>query len=282
MQSTGINDLFKKKNVDVVGVRRLDYFIVSHPEHERILPTLGTDNYRVYENTKSFYDLLSDKLVTARIRGLVPFSQIIDEKNVPPLFMPDRIEVKTGVEILIPAFGALPEFMLTSRMPKWEEMIKGISLTPKVLPPRFMHQKYRIVVCIEKATSKSRLIELCQRYGADPLIFSGQPSVTRVADVVFKAKNDRKPIAILYISDLDPAGWDMPTAFMKRVNSIYPNPENCVNRVALIREQAIKYNLPMAFDVDNKDIEPSKKERFIRETGAMCVLNLIHWMRLFC
>jgi len=113
---------------------------------------------------------------------------------------------------------------------------------------------------------------LCTKYGADLLIFTGQFSLTRVNDAVSRAMAEEKAVVLLYISDLDCAGWFMPEAFFRRVNEIYPHPDNTVVRVALTREQAIKYNLPPAFDPDDKKYPESQKQRFINESrGRECI-----------
>jgi hypothetical protein len=169
--------------------------------------------------------------------------------------------------------GYIP-YLEVEKIPCWEDFIDRIEVEADVSPPRFAHQTHRIVVAIEKATARHELIRLCKRYGADLLIFGGEFSVTRVGDVVKRAKGEGKPIALLYISDLDCAGWFMPTAFFRRMNEIYPRPDHTFFRVALTRDQTKEHGLPPAFDPDDKGYPEGQKNRFYKETGGRTCIEL--------
>ncbi|VUT26473.1 MAG: hypothetical protein MASP_01526 [Candidatus Methanolliviera sp. GoM_asphalt] len=127
---------------------------------------------------------------------------------------------------------------------------------------------------IEKATSRDELERLCKKYGADLLIFRGEFSLTRVFDVVDRAKAEGMPIALLYISDLDVKGWFMPIAFFRRLNQIYPCPDHAMVRVALTREQAREYSLPPAFDPDDKGYTKGEKQHFYEKSGGRECIEL--------
>jgi len=259
-----------EKKADSVGIRRLHYYIVSLPESERMMP--AKRGFRTYENTSQDYKKLSELLTQARIEGLVPFKWIIDEKNLPIIMMPTRKKGTWYLDYEYNSSGYIPFLKTVEEMAEFDELVQSIDYKPIVEKPRFIHQTHHIVVAIEKATSRTKLERLCTKYGADLLIFTGQFSVTRVHDAVSRAMTEEKPVALLYISDLDCAGWFMPEAFFKRVNEIYPHPDNKVVRVALTREQVIKYNLPPAFDPDDKKYPETQKQRFIEESrGRECI-----------
>lgn len=262
----------KEKNADSVGIRRLHYFIVSLPEEERMMPAKG--GMRPYENTLKDYKNLSKLLTDARINGEIPFEWIIDEKNEPIIEMPARRDLTAYLDYNYELKGYIPYIEGIEKMEEWDDFIDTIEFDVKVTPPRFKHQTHRIVVAIEKATARDKLERLCRKYGADLLIFSGQFSLTRVHDVVSRAMAENKPIALLYISDLDCAGWFMPKAFFRRINEIYPHEEHKVVRVALTREQAIAFNLPSAFDPDDKGYSETQKRRFIEESGGRECIEL--------
>ncbi len=120
----------------------------------------------------------------------------------------------------------------------------------------------------------SELRFLCSKHGADLLVFSGRHSLTRINDAVNNAKAKDKPIAIFYISDLDIAGWNMPKSFLRRTNEIYPDKDNIVIRVTLTRKQANMFNLPAAFETDDKDYSEVQKQEFIDETGSTICIEL--------
>lgn len=259
-----------------VGVRRLHYYIVSLPEVDRVLPSKG-DRTTIYENNTYWFGRLSGHLVRARIEGLIPWDWVIDEKNGPLIPMPDRAPATTTWDVDVPDIQLLPELEI-DQLPEWKDWLENITIDSNVSGPVFNNQNYRVVVAIEKATSRSDLEKLCAIYGADLLIFGGQPSVTRIHDVVIRAEDEDKPVMLLYISDLDVSGWDMAPAFFERIQEMYPREDHKMVRVALTREQVKKYNLPVAFDPDSKgkNSEASKTRilNFIKETGGRDCIEL--------
>jgi hypothetical protein len=267
-----------EKQLPTVSPRRLHYFIVSaiQPE-EWVLPS-SQGKTTVYENTLYWSNRLSSLLVEARILGLVPWDWISDEKNEPLIPMQDRQSVSTYWDITPAFISNLPELDAIDVLPDWNEWLNGIDIDYTVTHPMFNNQDFRVVVAIEKATSRNDLEKLCGIYGADLLIFGGQPSLTRINDVVERARNEDKPIMLLYISDLDVSGWDMAPAFFNRVEEMYPREDHQMVRVALTREQAIKYNLPESFDPDTKGkntlASQTRITNFIRNTGGRSCIEL--------
>lgn len=264
----------REKGADAVGVRRLHYNIVSQPEADRMIPTKG-GGVRLYENTLADYNRLVELVANARVRELIPFSCIVDEKNDGARFMPARSDFDGWIEPVLPDAGALPDLQTVDEMPAWREFADAIWFRPVVeTVPTFAHQPRRIVVAIEKATSRDRLEALCQRHGADLLVFSGQFSLTRVHDVVNRAKAEEKPVCLLYISDLDCGGWSMAPAFMRRIAQVYPRPDHLLERVALCRDQVDRYELPQAFDPSSKGYSQSQIDRFVGESGGRSCVEL--------
>jgi hypothetical protein len=264
-----------EKNATAVGNRRLHYFIVSLPEAERMIPGRGTGASRLYSNSRADYNTLCRMIKNARIRGLIPFSSVIDEKNDPAIYMPARSNFSGWIEPVLPDIGSLPDLQTVYEMPEWPEFVEAIEFRPFVeKAPRFAYQPRRMVIAIEKATSRERLEALARRYGADLLIFSGQSSLTRINDVCERARAEDKALAVLYVSDLDVAGWNMSTAFMTNVNAIYPRGDHVCESVALTRDQAVRYELPTSFDPESKGYSEAEKARFIAESGGRSCIEL--------
>lgn len=269
-----LNKYLREKGAGCVGIRRLHYSIVSLRESERQIPSRGSST-RAYENTLNEYKNLSRLLTDARVANRVDFETIIDEKNDKILSMPPREELSYSLNHNIDDIenGYIP-YLHSDYMLDFNEFLNKINVEYYLSGPEFQHQTHRIAVVIEKATSRYELERLCNKYGADLLIFSGQFSVTRVNDLIERAAAESKPIALLYISDLDCAGWFMPSAFFRRINEIYPHEEHELIRVALTRDQAVHYHLPDAFDPDEKGYSKAQKERFYRETGGRSCIEL--------
>lgn len=255
-----------------VRVRGLHYFIVSLPESERRIPAKRNGEFRIYQNTLADYQNLSRLLVKVRTEELIPWDWIVDEKNELPQWMPER---QHPDYFLTPDIGDLHQFFLpalSDTLPQWNDF--KISVQSEVLTPNFSGHSHRVVLAIEKSTAYDDLKQLCQQYGADFLCFSGQFSVTRVNDIVEAARSEDLPVALLYISDLDCAGWLMPTAFFKRLNEIYPHEDHKFVRVGLTRDQANHLNLPTSFEPDNKGYKPGQIARFIEESGGHACIEL--------
>jgi hypothetical protein len=263
-----------EKCVPSVGVRRLHYWIVSLPEDQRMVPGRGKDTIRIYQNVKNDYQRLSGLLVDARIKGMIPWDAMQDDKNDDPVFMPDRVPAQPAAYIndwneYEPIRIEFPE-----SFPDFNTYLSEINIEPAPIAPRFVSQSHRLVVVIEKATSRDQLKNICERYGADLLVFSGQLSLTRVNDVVKMAREEGKPIALFYISDLDCAGWYMPQSFFRRIQDIYPSDDHRVFRVALTRDQAKEKNLPPAFDLEDKGYSDEMKTNFRRLSGSDTCIEL--------
>ena len=224
---------------------------------------------RLYRNTLNDYKNLSDYVVNARLKGLIPWSLLQDHKN-------DEIAQncwKRKESSLSSISGSNSgEFDFTfDKMDSWGEYRESIYVN--IEAPHFFNQDKRLVVIVEKSKSKSEIERLCRRHGADFIQFGGQHSVTRLHQLCKLAKTEDKAMRIFHLTDLDIAGWNMPKSSMKRIQEIYPNPEHESIRIALTREQAIKWNLPESFDpVKDKDIKSGAIAKFKKETGSsMCI-----------
>ncbi|BDI54838.1 MAG: topo mini-A [Asgard archaea virus SkuldV2] len=255
----------------VIWLRGLHYFIVVLPKEQRQIPTVrGT---RLYENTKQEYKNLSDIWVKAQLKGLIDSDLIWDNRNdfiIEPLSR-RKIDVfdleyktRSGYYFSLD-IGELREF---------EDFKSSVDVVPYFSENRFASQFYEMIIVTEKLTVKAYIKEICMKHGANCLIVKGQSSYTRVRDICKKAKRNKRPILLLGIYDLDCAGWDMPTSFMKRINQIYPHPHHKFIRIALNRDQAKKYDLPPSFEPDDKGYPKAQKERFYRESGGTSCIEL--------
>ncbi len=255
----------------VIWLRGLHYFIVVLPENERQIPS--TKGTRLYLNTEGDYKRLSDIWVTAQVRGLIDSDLIWDNRNEFIIESLTRKKVDLlDIDYSTPA-GYYFSFKI-DMIKTFENFDKSINIIPSFRENRFANQIYEIIVVTEKLTVKSVIENTCMKHGANCLVLKGQSSFTRVRDICEKAKGSKRPLLLLGIYDLDMAGWDMPTSFMKRVNEIYPNPHHKFIRIALNRDQVKKYNLPISFEPESKKYSQTQKERFFRESGGRSCIEL--------
>lgn len=266
---------FQTTYYTVVGVRRFHYWLVSLPESERMIPGKSTPgkgrgkkgDIRLYRNHQFDYIVCSESLMEARMMDEIPWECIQDDKNEDIFIpfekpMPGKITIYSNIPDL-----DIPNTDEMKLLPDFENTIDSNIFYHSVTDPKFNHQKYHLLVVIEKATAKDRLIKIKDKHGADLLIFSGQPSGTRLHQAVDNAMKKDKPIALFYISDLDVAGWNMPDASFRNINDMYPK-DNILIRVGLTRDQVKEYNLPDSFNMEDKEGQRNLKEKFVKETGS--------------
>lgn len=256
----------------VIWLRGLHYFIATLPKEQRQIPSVrGTR--RLYLNAKQEYKNLSEIWVKAQLRGLIDSDLIWDNRNE---FIIER-RSRSKVSILDLDYSTISGYYFSfeiSMLKTFEEFTKSVKIKPSFSINRFTSQFYEMIVVTEKLTVKAIIQNVCREHGANCLIVKGQSSYTRVRDICKKAKRNKRPILLLGIYDLDCAGWDMPTAFMRRVSQTYPHPHHKFIRVGLNREQAEEYDLPASFEPDDKGYPEVQKERFYRESGGKTCIEL--------
>lgn len=265
------NQKTQKWYVKLLWLRGFHYWIVSQPIANRQIPSnKGT---RTYENTKNDYKRLSRLVKFARMKGLIPDDLMFDNRNDPIIQPLERRFFK----LLRESFHAYAGYSLTMEMDEikdFDDFVSYVDIQLNFRKNRFHNQFYEIIVVTEKLTVKAVIEDICMDSGANCLIVKGQSSFTRIIEICKKAKITNRPVLLLGIFDLDCAGWDMPTAFMKSVNDFYPHPHHKFERVALLRSQAEEYELATAFDYDEKKYKDAVKKRFLVETGSSDCIEL--------
>ena len=252
-------------------LRATHYHIVSKVIPDRQIPTRKRGTTRLYENTKKDYKRLSELLVKARLVGLVRDIDFYDNRN--DFIIEPEARSRFGLDYITYDVDGTPYFDISNfSMKTFKHFTETISINPQFTPNKFSSQLYEIIVVTEKLTVREVIHDICMQYGANCLILKGQSSFTRVQDICRKAQLTNRPVLLLGIYDLDCAGWDMPVAFMRRVNEDFPNIHHRFERIALLRNQAIAENLPASFEPDDKGYPEKQKQRFYDETnGRECI-----------
>jgi hypothetical protein len=128
-----------------------------------------------------------------------------------------------------------------------------------VFPPK-IPQPYLIEIWIEKSTMADIIDPIARRYGINVVPGTGQTSEARCRELVERAIAAGKPVIILYVSDFDPSGDNMPVAAARKmefwIRSEYPDADVQLRPVALTKQQCIDYDLPRT---PLKDTEPRKE-----------------------
>ena len=73
--------------------------------------------------------------------------------------------------------------------------------------------------------------------GGELLAMTGETSHTRIAELAERIAGDDRPAVILYFSDHDPSGWQMPISVSRKLQALrdlfYPGLDLQVRRAAL-------------------------------------------------
>ena len=220
---------------------QIDRLAVRLPIHLRglhyaIVATGGVlkPDGKPYTNTEADWIWLQEVAAkAARWLGYVPFESIIDNRNDgPTIFVPEQIKPR-------PAVYCSFDFQL----PDPSDLLPTASL--RDFAPR---QPYRICLCGEKASLHPVLQPLARRYLAELVLPTGEMSDTLISGIASRAAADGRPLVVLYFSDFDPSGWQMPISVTRKLQALgdlMPKlPAVQVHRVAMMVDQVKSLDLP--------------------------------------
>ncbi len=191
-------------------------------------------NGLAYTNTDDDWTWLqSGPAMSARWLDYVSFDSIRDQRNDPPIMSlaPEHDptdQLTAGLDIEIPAVETIHPRV----------RIDGFHGT----------QAFRLALIGEKSSLEPILRPICERYGADLYLPTGEASSTMIHTMAARSANDGRKLAVLYFADCDPAGWQMLVSVGQKLRAFgdahYPDLEFEVHRVALTPDQVREYGLP--------------------------------------
>jgi hypothetical protein len=248
-----------------VHIRRVHYKLVS-------LPELATrHNGERYENTDPCWNGLINAIRDARFLGLLVPNAIIDRRNPHPMIyftpMLDRaavIERKSGWTSCLAPEGHLPGFGIhvakgnvTVPLPEVPELpLRATLFNPSLtLPglalahPPSITERYMLEIWVEKTTMNDVIVPLGERLHVNVITGAGDMSATQCEQFVERARRSGKPVRVLYVSDFDPSGLNMPVAVARKIEFALHNlsgkkPDVQVRAIALTAAQCVEYQLP--------------------------------------
>jgi hypothetical protein len=111
--------------------------------------------------------------------------------------------------------------------------------------PMWDVQSNHVVVSLEKDALSRLVSEVANQYSVRTFPTRGYPSFTYVQRMASYVRNrlKGKPTVVLYFGDFDPSGVDIERDLTERLRK-YRAGDFIVNRVALTRDQIMKYSLP--------------------------------------
>src|SRR6266568_7453405 len=205
-----------------IHLRGLHYMVIGRPKPD------GTP----YTNTeKDWLWLSEDAAKGARFLGYIPFGQITDQRNTPPVIR----------EFEEPRPGAYLSTDLNIEIPD--------DIEPTLYTRDFRGvQPYKLVLIGEKSSLEPVLAPIANIYRADLYLPTGEPSDTMLHQMAKVGAEDGRPMVVLYFSDCDPSGWQMPISVGRKLQAfkegLYPDLEFVEYRVALTPDQVREHDLP--------------------------------------
>jgi hypothetical protein len=192
-----------------VHLRRIHYRLVARGDvvrHDGVL----------YENNANSWDYLNNASRFARYLGLIDPEDLVDRRNPAP-----RIYMSVG-------FGLGPEWSYeidTNRLDRISTHL-GNSYFPLVQVEAKASgytyeealQPYHVEVWAEKTTMNDILVPLCSSLGANYVSGAGYQSITAMVSLLRdRVAQLEKPCRVLYVSDYDAAGRNMPKQMARQM-----------------------------------------------------------------
>ena len=109
---------------------------------------------------------------------------------------------------------------------------------------------------------------------------TGESSHTRIAEFASRAAEDGRPAIVLYFSDHDPSGWQMPISVSRKLQALrdllHPSLDIQVRRAALTAEQARELELPTTPLKETEQRAANWKAKTGREQTELDALIALH------
>jgi hypothetical protein len=249
-----------------VHLRRVHYRIDA--EHNVFKP-----DGELYVNNKSCWEYMQSASRQARYLGLVDPEEVVDRRNPDPhIYMgPGSVAWHTREEP-----GWAYEFY-GFELPGLEVPSPSLEL-PEISPVGYDYhnalQRYHVEVWAEKTTMDDILLPLCSRTATNYVSGAGYMSITATVRLLRqRVRQLDKPCRVLYVSDYDDAGQNMPRQMSRQLQywiSRYAA-DSCdirVEPIVMTAEQAKDY--PAAPDTGAVELdamealEPGKLARIVR------------------
>jgi hypothetical protein len=233
-------DLWHRIGFGRAHLRRVHYALLSQQE------PVQTPDGSAYENTAACERLLDSGSRAARHLRLVPGNMFDDHRNAEPIiFIANDSNRTTGAAWVDDGqtTAELDELtMAVPDFPPFPDLPSFLLSAPRAAAT------HHVEVWAEKTTVNDVLEPLAQRLGINLMTGAGQSSITRCLQVIERARESELPVRILYISDFDPSGENIPATAARKVEyeirTRAPDLDVQVRAIVLTHEQCLHYRLP--------------------------------------
>jgi hypothetical protein len=228
---------------DGIHVRRLHYLFCSTAV---VLP-----NGVPYQNTLKDWQFLARASSDARYLNFVPAGAFIDRRAAEPIiYMPPNQTLQDPMKLVNnPLLGA--EMEESVPMLNWSYSPSTMDCPDmpcvRIWGPG-VSDPYAIELWAEKSTMNDVLLPLAERHRVGLVTGVGEMSITQCHTLVERARQHRKKTRILYISDHDPSGENMPVSVSRKIEFFMRRDGDDLDirlhPLVLTPEQVQEYSLP--------------------------------------
>ena len=255
-----------------IHVRRVHPVLVS-------LPDVRKPDGTAYENTLNDWRLLIDASRDARELGLVDAGLFIDRRAAEPIvYIPEDEDSDADVivygKIDEPAAETAPFISYRSERHTFPELPGYSVSSPRIVEP------YAIEIWVEKSTMADVLEPIARRHGVTLITGVGELSLTRVHEHIERVIAHGRKARVIYLSDFDPAGSDMPVSIARKIEFLLRSKDLDLDirldPLLLTREQVEHYRLPRIPIKDGERRKAKFEERFGEGATELDALEALH------
>jgi DNA-binding PadR family transcriptional regulator len=220
-----------------VHLRRAHYQLLGNAKHDG----------KQYENNVINFNYLVDASKYARYLGLVDPEDIIDRRNPEPHIFLNRPEDEEEIGFEVYTSEMVLPTISTGLLDRLDEYLESPLLVPRGYDYHPFHQPYHVEVWAEKSTMNDVLAPVCERQSTNLVTGLGYLSITAVVALLRRIEHIGKPARILYVSDMDKAGKNMPVQVGRQcefwIREYLPDADIRLEPIVLTPEQVEEHGL---------------------------------------
>jgi hypothetical protein len=259
-----------------IHLRRIHYQSISQD------PPIRTPDGRFYQNTVNCWKYLENAGKWARYLGMIDPDAFIDRRN-PEAIINANWDQWENPEPSYRTEGAWNDYGFD--LPALPEL----GVLPDELPelPRLkaggyegIQQDYHVEVWAEKSTMNDVLEPICREYHVNLITGLGELSITAVRLFLKRVARSERPARILYISDFDPSGENMPVSVARKIEfyhrNEYPGLDIALQPIILTYNQVEFYRLPGVPFKNKLDRDSHFRREYGKNAVELDALQALH------